>query len=188
MSGLKEVTRVIPASGFTRIAESGNTVFIKRSSSPLLVTMRVYQRGGSHAESRLEMTEGDSQLNQQYDSLEIQNPTAVDLSVTVVYGTGEYKRPGGITVLTHATNADFTIPAATATQLNGGGNPLAGTVSSRIRSLPSNTSTIRVGDSFVSNTQGFPLEPGEWIDLPVGADVWVYSQIAGQVISVTAYN
>lgn len=117
-----------------------------------------------------------------FPTFEITNEGASALTVTMVFGWGEYRYNGvTITGLVQAdpvipsglqTTADVSVPATTAQQVVAANTSRKAVM---VGNLGSNAAAVRIGDASVGAARGVELLAGATLTLQTTAAVWAYN-------------
>ena len=175
-SSVKEFTATIAAGARTKLPGRGSFLFMKTTTGAVSVSMIENELGGaSGKETRVTMQNSDkirSAPGAEFDEIVLHNESASSVTLTIIYGDGDYDRPvpdtvnvsvslpnaAAVTTVTDKTNIDVA---------NAGKELLLAANENRINAwitaLDTNAEAIRIGDDNVAIDRGTPLAAGDTI-------------------------
>ena len=187
MPGLAPYKRILAADARTTIEARGTTVFLRKATGELLVTLRSTRVGtGTGAAYSLRMTAAEKWFHaEEFDSVELLDTSGAANTIEFYIGYGDFEKPVPDIVnvaVTSAVNASVDTTVDNSAFGTGNANAVEVLAANPLRTaavltaLASNADTLRIGDSDVDTDQGTPLAPGETILWPSKAGVFVCSE------------
>lgn len=186
MGGLATYRITIPAGGSKPRTIRGDFVYLKETTYPVEVLLRQNQIGGKSGEAYKNILRKGEKwyAATEFDAVEIRNPEAVEVTISIVIGYGDFARelPERISAADVNLTTLGTIAAANTPQL------LIAERTFRKRAIVQarlgNTSVCRIAESAAQITAGVYVElaQGGGITHDSKAALWIQSATIGDIV------
>ena len=174
MPGLAPYKSILAIGQRVRINARGTTVFLRKATGELKVTVRSLRVGDADgAEYTLRMDQAEEWLHADtFDQVVIENEAGVANTIELYLGSGRFIKPVPDIVNVQLTSSSSATASTVSDKINidvgqAGKEQLLPANSARIQAfitaLDTNVEVIRVGDTNVDTNQGTPVAAGDSI-------------------------
>jgi len=174
MPGLAPYKSILAIGKRVKITARGTTVFLRKASGELAVTVRSLAIGDADgAQYTLRMEEAEEWLHADtFDQIVLENVSGIPNTIELYLGFGRFVKPVPDIVNVQVSSSNNNVATTIADKINidvgnaGKEQLLAqdnNRVSAWITALTANVENIRIGDEDITETRGTPLAPGDTI-------------------------
>jgi|SRR3970040_1583431 len=186
---MRPFVRTIANGEETRIACTGEEIFMRAATAELLLTVSQRKAGGGNQflATRYPISARQSLRTapRNFDDITVRNESGASATFTLLAGFGHVEAPLAEVSLTVPNGlgdaADVAVAGATASILAAD----ATRIRTHVKNLLASGSAVRVGSATVTTTRGAQLQPGEGLTLEGTAEIFAVREGAASTLSIT---